>query len=143
MTKEEQKKADALEIAKRIRIDGDIKDRKKWYFMLIMPFLLLLAVYMDFENWPVAIGLIIVNSLMFMYRMWTWRMGNKKLELLILVVGLAAVVLAGIYFYHHNSFSVWSVLLVVTAFFTPMFIFRTLFVKQTNQIAEDLEEKYK
>ena len=98
---------------------------------------------MDFENWPVAVGLIIVNTLMFMYRMWTWRIASKKLELLILVVGLTAVALAGIYFYHHNSFSVWSILLVITAFFTPMFIFRTVFVKQTNQIADYLKEKYK
>ena len=57
--------------------------------------------------------------------------------------GLIGLVLAGIYFYHHVSFTLWSILLVITSFFTPMFFFRTMLVKQTNQIANYLEEKYK
>lgn len=143
MNKDTHKRRDALSIARRIRVDDSIRDRKKWYIATLAPVLLLIGLYFDWQNLGYALGLFGLNFVLFYYRMWTWKQGDKMLELLVLPAGLIAIAVVVGLLVQKEAFSAVSVLWLLGAFFTPIFIMRTLTAKQVNDIADALESKYK
>lgn len=140
--KQEQKKATALDMAKRIRTENYTKTNR-WYFALIVPVLLVVGLVMDFQNVWLAVILFVMNAIFFLLRMETWKMANKSLEMALVPLGLIIMGIIIYYLVQHDRFSYWSTCWLIGAFFSPIVLMRALTIKQVNKIADDLLEKYK
>lgn len=134
-----QKHIDALEIANRIRINGSVTDSKRWYIGLAAPMLLVVGLALEPSGVLPAILLFCGNTLTFFYRIWTWKMASKKLELLVLPAGAFLVICVVAYLFQSGNLTWISPVWILGAFFTPMLVLRTVLAATTNAIADDLE----